>query len=275
MRSSEPSLTCSIDLPLEELPNVLRQMFQTHVYYHDRNSRKGVRNCFASLLASEQYSAPYVQRILPAIKRESLKPGIAASSSFVLLEWTAELFAGLSPKIDTTTAQFTDFVTTLVSLLNICLGVAHARQSLKNQAVRITRRALRAVFRAENHTTVIQAMVKQLSTKGTASTQQNSVLIGIMSGVAARLPHAKEDLEASKKDIYTFYIREILGSRTVVPEYIVRSLGDFFSGFTTAEDLEKELVPAVEKGLLRSPEIVLNDILGPLLESLPPSIDLS
>ncbi|EHK96768.1 putative Translational activator GCN1 [Glarea lozoyensis 74030] len=50
---------------------------------------------------------------------------------------------------------------------------------------------------------------------------------------------------------------------------------DFFEEFTTKEDIEKEVIPPLEKALLRSPEIVLNGLIEPFFHSLPESIDLS
>ena len=32
----------------------------------------------------------------------------------------------------------------------------------------------------------------------------------------------------------------------------------FFEGYTTQEDFEKDLTPALERGILRSPELVLS-----------------
>jgi hypothetical protein len=60
-----------------------------------------------------------------------------------------------------------------------------------------------------------------------------------------------------------------------LPEHIANGLHDFFVSFATSEDVEKQLVPSLEKSLLRAPEIVLDDLVTPLFKSLPETIDLS
>ncbi|KAI5776643.1 armadillo-type protein [Geopyxis carbonaria] len=263
------------ELPVEQLSSVLRLLFRSHSYYIDRESRKAVRRCFHSLYESSLYSDSYIKRIIIGIKNESQKSGIAPSSAFVLLEWTTELFSWISPTIENSGDYVTDLLNAMVLQLNLCLGSAQAKESLKTQAVRITRRCLRTALRSHSCEKVIGAIVVGLTSKRPTSTGNNSVLLGILCGVCARIPQAKETLHHVKKDIYTFYVREILGSRTVVPNYIVCAFGDFFANFTTAEEFGSELLPFLERGLLRAPEILLNDIITPLLLSLPHSIDLS
>jgi hypothetical protein len=264
-----------LELPQTQIGSVLRLLFQSHAYYIDRPSRKAVRTCFQSLYENPEYSRSFIERIIPAIKSESQKPGIAASNAFVLLEWTAELFPRVTTSSDTLSTEFNDLLVATVSLLDICLGLPHAKPSLKLQALKITRRGLRATYKGGDHAKIIPAMVGSLTSKGSLSTQKNALLLGIVCGVCARQPKPREVLEGSKKDIYTFYTREILGSRTLVSNHIAGALSDFFSNFTTAEDFGNEVLPSLEKGLLRSPEILLNDLVTPLFRSLPSDIDLS
>lgn len=219
-------------------------------------------------------------RIVPAIKNESQKPGIAASNAFVLLEWTAELFPQLAAAAaaapgGASATLFVDLLAATVSLLDICLGSLQAKQSMKVQALRVTRRGLRAMFRGPDFGKLVPIMVGNLTAKAASATQKNSLLLGIVCGVCARLPDPRQVLEGSKKDIYAFYTREILGSRTLVPKHVARALDDFFSSFATAGEFESEVLPSLERGLLRSPEILLDDLVSPLLRSLPSDIDLS
>lgn len=101
-------------------------------------------------------------------------------------------------------------------------------------------------------------------------------MLGIIAGVAARIPEAKVLLQDKlKKDYHAYYIREIIGSRVVLPAHIANGLADFFENFTTLDDLQKDLMPALEKGLLRAPEIVLNDLISPVVKALPEEIDLA
>lgn len=268
------------ELPPEQVGSVLRLLFASHPYYIDRLSRKAVRRCFLTFCETQKYSEGFEKRIVPAIKNESQKQGIAASNAFVLLEWTAELFPQLAAAAaaapgGASATLFADLLAATVSLLDICLGSLQAKQGMKQQALRVTRRGLRAMFRRADFENLVSTMVGNLTAKGASPTQKNALLLGIVCGVCARLPKPRQVLERSRKDIYAFYTREILGSRTLVPKHVAGSLGDFFSSFAAAEEFESEVLPSLERGLLRSPEILLNDLVSPLLRSLPSGIDLS
>jgi hypothetical protein len=101
------------------------------------------------------------------------------------------------------------------------------------------------------------------------------VILGVIAGVSARLPSVKSALEQRKQDYYAFYVREIIGSKSQLPRHISRGLHDFFDTFPTLEELEKEIIPATEKALLRAPEMVLKDVVPETILSLPESMDLS
>jgi hypothetical protein len=117
--------------------------------------------------------------------------------------------------------------------------------------------------------------VNRLCSKGSQPSAKHSIMLGAIAGVCARQSDAKKILSTQKPDFFSFYNREIMGSRIPVPAHIANGLADFFLEFTTREDLEKEIVPSLEKALLRAPEIVLNDVVISLFRSLPDSIDLS
>ena len=261
------------ELPLEQIGSVLRLLFTSYPYYIDRPSRKAVRKCFESFCKTEKYSEGFVKRIIPAIKNESQKPSIAASSAFVLLEWTSELFPHHAVSGDASGALFSDLLVSMVSLLDLCLG-STAKRCMKEQALRVTRRGLRTAVKGESFEAIITNMAAKLTAKASPA-HKNALLLGIICGVSARLPKAKEVLTGAKKDIFAFYTREIIGSRTVVPNHISGALEDFFSNFVSGEEFETEVLPPLEKGLLRSPEILLNDVVSPLLRSLPAEIDLA
>jgi hypothetical protein len=101
------------------------------------------------------------------------------------------------------------------------------------------------------------------------------VFLGAIAGVSARLPTVKPLLEGHKKDYYSFYVREIIGSKSPLPAHVATALGDFFGAFSTPEELQKEVIPPIEKALLRAPEVVLNDMVSPMVLALPEEMDLS
>lgn len=263
------------ELPVERLPLVFRLLFQSHPYYLDRGSRAAVRKCLQSLHESPDLSEVFIRVIVAAIKAESNKPGIAASNAFVLLEWSGNVLAQISKSLEAFNKYVQDVLATQVALLDICMSSLTAKASLKKSALAATRRGLRAAFSLKNdYKFNIKTIVEKLTAKATGSTSKNALLLGVVSGVCARAAKPKEVLEELKRDIYAYYVREIVGSRTPVPNHISESLHDFFASFTTASDFNTELVPALERALLRAPEVVL-DIIPALLTAVPDNIDLS
>jgi hypothetical protein len=159
--------------------------------------------------------------------------------------------------------------------LDLCLGES-TRSNVKSSALVVTRRGLRKVFSKEDmKQKVIQDVVRKLTSKSAQPSTRNCVMLGVVAGVCSRIPEAKEILLAQRSDLYSFYTREVVGSRTAVPAHVANGLEDFFKDFTTKEDIEKEIIPPLEKALLRSPEVVLNDLIEPFFHSLSSSIDLS
>ena len=263
------------EITLEQLPFHLRLLFTTHPYYADRPSRKAVRACLHSLYESATFRQPTLRRIINAVKVESTKPGISSANAFVLLEWTGDIFPQISKTVDDFNTYSGDLLISQVNLLDICLGSLYGKQSMKDQALVVTRRALRHALKVENYEQIIKSIVERLTAKGPTPTAKNALLLGVISGVCSRQEKLKKVLEGLKKDLYTFYVREIIGSRTLVSPVIANALHDFFSAFTTVEEFTKEVAQPLEKALLRSPEVVLNDVVSPLVKSLSTDIDLS
>ncbi|KAI0410972.1 armadillo-type protein [Xylaria grammica] len=252
---------------------LLRLIFDTHRFYADRPSRRAAQTCLASVIASNPDSkllAPFVS----AIRQEAQKPTIASSNAFVLVEWCALLLRGLvnTPLWD----HFgLDLIHTNAAALETCLQPT-TRPSVGRSALVLTRRGLRAAFWHDGfREKIIQDTIQALAAKGTQPTARNAAMLGVVAGVCSRHTQAKATLAAQRPAYYAFFVRELIGSRTAVPKHLVVGLRDFFSDFVTLGDLEKDVIPPVEKGLLRAPEVVL-DILANLLALLPADgVDLS
>jgi len=254
---------------------LLKTIFWTHASYHDRPSRRAVQNCLVALL-SESQEHDVLTPFVAALAQEAQKPGIAASNAFNLVEWCSLLTQRLAG-----TPQWSRFGSQILqsqaAVLEKCLAQPD-KHSLSHSATIVTRRGLRKLFSLGPQSKgAIKEAVMMLSAKASQPIMKNAPLLGIIAGVAMRIPGAKAALGEFKGDYFAFYSREVLGSRTSVPAHIAGAFADFFSGFTTVADFEKDLVPALEKGLLRAPEIVLCDILAPLAYSVPKddSYDLS
>lgn len=209
------------------------------------------------------------------VHAETSKPGIAPSNAFVLVEWCSILLQEI-----TEASQWDlwglDTIQCCAQVLELCLG-EYSRPNVKHSALVVTRRALRKVFSRDDDSRreVIESVVKTLAGKKTQASGRNAIMLGVVAGVCARKPEAGEILSTIRQDFYAFYTREIIGSRTPVPAHIAEGLNDFFVAFTNIQDLSKEVIPALEKALLRSPEIVLNDLVTPLFRATPTSMDLS
>ena len=261
-----------IALDQSTIPILSKFLFDTYSFYTDRPSRRAVQTCLASIFASAddpKLLAPF----LTALRQESQKTGIAPNNAFVLVEWCSVLLIGLAgsslwPKFGLEIIQ-----ADAAALEKCCQSTP--RTSVSASALVVTRRGLRAAFwKGGLRKDVIEDVVQALTAKSAQPTARNAVLLGVVAGVCSRHAQAKDILAAKKPDYFTFFAREIVGSRTPVLGHISAGLGDFFSDFVTQEDLEKTVVPPIEKGLLRAPEVVLG-VVAPLLSLLSKEIDLS
>lgn len=254
------------------IPKLLKLLFDTHPLYDDRASRRAAQACLASIFATTEDTkvlAPFIT----ALRNESQKPSIATRNAFVLVEWCCLLLKGLAGT--PLYAQFgLDIIHANAAALERCFQPP-SRPSVARSAIVITRRGLRAAFwYREFHEKAVQDAIQALTAKGSQPAARNAVMLGVIAGVCSRHEKAKPVAAARKADYFAFFTREILGSRTQVPAHIVNGLADFFSDFVSLEDLAKDVIPPVEKGLLRAPEVVL-DIVPTIVNPLPDAMDLS
>lgn len=263
-----------LDLDPSTVSSLLQIIFWTHSAYEDRPSRRAVQSCLVSIISSGldlDLLAPFIA----ALTKECQKPGIAPTVAFVLVEWCSLLTQHLAQ-----TPQWERFGPQIIQshafALEKCLGPT-AKPGISHSAVVITRRGLRKLFSQESPRgeKAVEATLSLLAAKGNQPTARNAPYLGVIAGVSSRIPAAKPVLEKHKDQYFAFYSREIVSSRASVPKHIAGAFLDFFVDFASLAEIEKEVLPAVEKGLLRAPEVVLCDVLVPLVDSLPKSFDLS
>lgn len=267
-------LTWTGEVKPQDSKIVIDLLFKTYPYYTDRESRRSVQGCLQTLLANPLY-ADYTVLLVEVFKPELLKPGLAPSSLFVLLEWGGLLLQYCVFKSEIWERFGPSLVSFEAQALDSCLH-SKARPSLKRSALVLTRRSLRRLLKNDDiGARVAVEIVSQLTAKSYPLGQRGAVLLGVIAGVCARLGARRSTLEGVKDQYYSFYIREVLGSRSIVPEHIGAALNDLFSNFTTIQDLKIQISPALEKALLRAPEVVLNDLVSPLVVSLPSELDLA
>ncbi|KAI1389275.1 translational activator GCN1 [Hypoxylon trugodes] len=254
------------------IPKLLQLLFDTHRLYDDRPSRRAVESCLSSIFAATD-DAKILTPFISSLRQESQKPGIAAKNAFVLVEWCSIILQNLAgrPLWD----KFgLEIIHADAAVLEKCLQ-STTRPSVAQSALVVTRRGLRAAFwRSGLREKAIQDAVQALTVKGAQPTAKNAILLGVIAGVCSRHEQAKAILASKKSEYFTFFTREIVGSRTPVPAHIATGLRDFFSDFVTLDDLDKDIIPPIEKGLLRAPEVVL-DLVALLVRALPEKIDLS
>ncbi|KAF2402490.1 translational activator [Trichodelitschia bisporula] len=261
------------ELSTDAVKNFLSLLFETYPLYVDRSSRQAAQQCIVNLAESPE-AVDHLPQFIESLKVEAAKSGIAPANAFVLTEWCSALLPSLAKQQEAWNKWGIDVVRADAQALATCLG-SDSRGSIKKSALVVTRRAFRRVFREELGKNSLRSVVSALSAKSSTPTAKNAPLLGVIAGVSSRLPDVEPLFKELKKDYFGFYIREIIGSRTVLPPHIADGLRDLFQNFTTLEDLQTDLIPAIEKALLRAPEVVLNDLVSPMVRALPPTLDLS
>lgn len=217
-----------------------------------------MQTCLQAFLDNDNYPSA-LPAILEYYSRETVKPGLAASNAFVLLEWGSILLSGAWEKSDP------HLCLSFARVLELCLS--SGKGTVKRSAIVVARRVIRRLLGDEVR---IPAVIRQLTARDQPLGSRTAVLLGVIAGVCAR----KNKTVLPKDQYYAFYVREILGSRTAIPSHITSALNDFFENFATAAELSKEVIPTLEKALLRAPEVV-QDLVQPMVHSLPPEVDLA
>ena len=264
-------LTLKTALPFSERQLALSLLSNTYPAYHDRGSRKAVQDCLQLLLTTDPDCLSDFRTFLTT---EAAKPGISPSNAFVLIEWCSLSLQVCATDIKIWRMHGLDIISATAQLLELCVSL-DVRRSVKQSALVSIRRGLRKIFKSlEDGGHAIEAIVSRLTQKGGFG-YRSSILLGIVAGVCARLEAAKPILEGLKTEYFAFWTREIISSRTVVPSHVANSFYDYFSNYTSIEDLQTEIIPALEKALLRAPEVVLNDLIKPMITALSSHIDLS
>ncbi|KAL8920378.1 MAG: hypothetical protein Q9172_004520 [Xanthocarpia lactea] len=253
--------------------DVIPILFRTYPFYHDRPSRKAVRGCLQSLLLDGTYPGA-LELVLAAFAKETSKTGLAPSNAFVLVEWASVLITQCSIAEEQWKSNGKDLIFQYASILETCVA-AKGKPSFKNSALAWTRRALRHLFLRSNGEQRVQQIINQMTSTSSPIGARGAVFLGVVAGVCARRPHLKSILRTQKGHYISFFLRELIGSRSTVPEHLTDALRDFFGNYLIFEDLDKDIAPAVEKALLRAPEVVLNDLVSPMIKSLPTGIDVA
>lgn len=264
-------LTCLLELDPNETRAVAQALFATVPFYQDRESRLAVQRCLVSLTAGGE--ADIIRAIVQTLYKESQKQAVATATAFVWVEWCSILIQHLAgrPQWDTFGKEI---LASDAEVLDKCLQYP-LKHGIARSALVVTRRAFRKLFGVDNGNKALVDAVQLLTAKEARPTAKNALILGVIAGVVARSSLLKASFAALRPKYYEFYTREIVGSRVAMPIHIAAGLRDFFESFSTLEELKSEIIPNVEKGLLRSPEVILTGVLEPLISSLPKDLDMS
>ncbi|KAM3486857.1 hypothetical protein MY3957_009690 [Beauveria namnaoensis] len=252
---------------------ILQSLFATVPFYQDRESRLAVQRCLISLVTVSTEGDDF-QRIVQTVHAESQKQAVATSTAFVWVEWCSVLVQHLAGTHRWETFG-REILISVADFLEKCLRHP-LKHGIARSALVVTRRAFRKLFgMLDTGNKALEDAVKVLTSKQAQSTAKFSLILGVIAGVCARSPLLKRSFSPLKSSYYEFYAREVIGSRVSIPAHVADGLDDFFAAFSSGEELKTDIMPNIEKGLLRSPEVILTGVLKPLISSLPEGLDMS
>lgn len=181
-----------------QLPSVLSILFDTYPLYIDTRSRQAVEQCLGSI-ASATENKKVTAAFATLVQQEAAKASLAPGSAFVLVRWSSQLMQESAKDKTLWDAFGKDLVTALNNALNTLLS-SDPKDSTRGTAIRVSRRAFRAVFKSPFGDEAINECVNKLSAKATTPTPKNAITLGIVAGVSKRLPDRSATLEARKQD---------------------------------------------------------------------------
>lgn len=181
----------------------------------------------------------------------------AAAHRFTLLTWVNLLLSqNLKGADDIKSSEIVNKLTKSQAIL--LSGLAEEkRKGIRNSAFSDTRRCIRQ--NASFIPVLIDILASDVAT--ITPSYRNTVLVGTIVDCALRLKGKKIDgkamVEQKKADLIQFYLQSVISSKTAVPTAAMVALNDFVRNNITEDDFEKNLMPVLEKMMLRAPELVL------------------
>lgn len=192
----------------------------------------------------------------------------------MLVEWCSLLVQKLAGSAQWESLG-SDILVSMAEAIDRCMQ-APVKHGIVRSTLTVSRRAFRKLFATQELCVKnMKSAIVTLTSKQPQPILGHAPILGIVAGVAARIPYAHKLLLAERSHYYDFFAREVVGSRTPVAPHIATSLKDFFNSFTSMEDLVGQIIPPLEKALLRAPEVVLDGVLQALVDGLPEDQDLS
>jgi hypothetical protein len=158
-----------------------------------------------------------------AINRVTVKAN-AVSNYFTLLDWVNYVILLSNKDNKNFTKYFPNLVIWQSKLLYHCLAESN-KNGLKVSALRTTRASLRNVFQQKESIlgeNVLESFIR-IFVGSKIPPFATGISLGMVAGVCKRLRKdtSCEVIESSKNLFYDFFIKEIIGSRVRVPQYVM------------------------------------------------------
>lgn len=206
---------------------------------------------------------------------------IPPKDALTLLEWVSEILE----TSDSAAKIKSDAFATLVKALSILLGKILAASEINTDkrqkrlsiaAVKSTRlslgRAL-ATHPAEFVSTFMAVCVKD---KSLDSVIALAVLSCCAYDMTIKAPAAYEKFSDSRQSFLNMYNSVVLGSKNPLNEFTANTISLYFREYApSADELRSVIAPAINRALLRAPEVVLQHIVPEFLREIPIQFDLS
>ncbi|KAF8063638.1 armadillo-type protein [Lyophyllum atratum] len=201
---------------------------------------------------------------IPAIVCSTLPPSFsssyASSDLFVLLSWSCGIYtvcAKASPEFSSTNV-WRVLVGSMATLLDMLNASTKAKTSMLQGALVRVRRALRSA--PEELPTLISTLLA--ISKSSQAPLRMASLLGVAVSVLVRLKNVDDEPskrlpQELKDEIIASCASNVLMSKVVVPSHNSDAYNDFIRNFVSEKDFTETILPAIEKALLRSPEIFL------------------
>ncbi|OZJ04029.1 hypothetical protein BZG36_03770 [Bifiguratus adelaidae] len=255
------------DITAKTLPPVLQLLFSYGSARFDRKSRLTSVEILRDL--AQWNAGLLLESIMPILRREldrMLKggpEGYATSSTtrFNILVWICTIFAAAFSAPDTKSVQvyFGPLLDGVIGLIESLSFGDDSKVNLKRSAIVQTRRMLRKcltkvedILQHALHTPTIEPPYKKAPFLG--------VVIGTLLHAKQNVKDAEQVVEKYKSDILKFYVAHIISSKTIVPEHCATGLNIFFQRCVTEDGFVRDVLPTLEKMVLRSPEAALYSI---------------
>ncbi|KAG5642517.1 hypothetical protein DXG03_002618 [Asterophora parasitica] len=271
------SLAKHADLNLTQIMDIFKLLTLTYPRYPDVASREAVEAVGMELIRRDELRGSpdgpigevklgvaeqiigWLSTEVARLAKRGSPSSYASSDLFVLLSWSCGIYTvcvNANPEISSTNV-WRVLVGSMATLLDM-LNASNAKSSLLQGALVRVRRALRSA--GEKLHTVISTLLA--ISKSSQSPFRMISLLGVAISVLIRLksvdtPSSARLPEELKSEILASYSSNVLLSKTIVPSYISAAYRDFTSAFALEKDFTETILPAVEKALLRSPEISL------------------